>query len=248
MKVTIAAGFLRSPVFPQGGLEALNFFRRLFKIGQANANAILDQWDDPIKMIDQILRELDEDIAKVTAAVTTQMAVEKRFECELQETIETIEKRDLQARRALEMGDENLARQALIDKKRHADKKAALQAGYDKAKAISIQLRKQLDEMKAKAEEMKTERSVLLAQSQAASAKKKFYRAMSGVGSGSLSANFMRLKEKVQQMHDEADAARELAEANKTLDEQFAELMRDSEKQSIEEELEALRAEIGKNA
>jgi hypothetical protein len=39
-----------------------------------------------------------------------------------------------------------------------------------------------------------------------------------------------------------------LAEANKTLDEQFAELMRDSEKQSIEEELEALRAEIGKNA
>jgi phage shock protein A len=58
----------------------MSFFRRLFRIGQSNVNAALDKMEEPVKMIEQILRELENDLAKVTAAVTTQMAVEKRFE------------------------------------------------------------------------------------------------------------------------------------------------------------------------
>lgn len=222
----------------------MSFFRRLFRIGRAEAHAALDKLEDPVKMIEQILRELDADIAKVTAAVTTQMAVEKRFERELKETVETIEKRDQQARKALEMGDEELARQALQDKKRHVQKRDVLQANYDQAKATSEKLRKQLQDMKNKVEEMKVQKSTLIAQAQAAQARKKISQTMSGVGDSDLVASFERMEEKIKQMHDEANAAQELADEGKSIDEKFNEMLRLSGDSEVEDELAALKAEI----
>lgn len=223
----------------------MSILKRLLRIGRANANAALDKLEDPVKMIEQILRELDADIAKVTAAVTTQMAVEKRFERELKETVETINKREQQARKALEMGDEALAREALQDKKRLSEKRDALQQNYDKAKAASDKLRKQLQDMKRKVEDMKAQKATLIAQAKAAQATKKINETMSGVGSNDLVASFERMEEKVRQMHDEANAAQELAEEGKSIDEKFNEMLRLSKDQDVEDELAALKAEIG---
>src|SRR5690606_30861542 len=150
----------------------MSIFRRIFRIGKANVNSALDKLEDPVKMIDQILRELDQDIAKMTAAVTSQMAVEKRFERELQETEQIIARRDEQARVAVEQGDDKLAREALIDKKRHIEKRDALKVNYDKAKETAARLRKQLEDMKSRVQDMKTKRSALIAQAEAAKATK----------------------------------------------------------------------------
>src|SRR5690606_33165744 len=132
--------------------------KRMFRIGQANVNSAIDSLEEPVKMIDQILRELDGDVAKVTSAVTTQMAVEKRFERELKEASEMVAKRDQQARLALASGDEGLAREALSDKKQQEEKRNSLQENFDHAKANSEKLRKQLQEMKTRVNEMKSQR------------------------------------------------------------------------------------------
>jgi len=224
----------------------MSIFNRLFRIGKANVNAALDKLEDPVKMIDQILRELDDDIEKVTAAVTTQMAVEKRFERELNEANETIARRDQQARKALEMGDEELARQALQDKKRFVEKRDRLQVSYEQAKANSEKLRSQLQTMKNRVEELKVQRSTLAAQAQAAQATKKINETISGVGNSDLYASFARMEEKIKQWHDEALAAQELANEGKTIDEKFNELMRSSGDQDVEAELATLKAELSK--
>jgi len=223
----------------------MSIFRRLLRLGKASANAALDKLEDPVKMIDQILRELDEDIVKVTAAVTTQMAVEKRYERELKEAVETIGKRDQQARKALEMGDEDLARQALADKKRHVEKRDTLQVHYENAKATSEKLRKQLQDMKDKVEEMKVKRSALIAQAQAAQATKKITKTMYGIGDSDVVATFERMEEKIQQMHDEAIAAQQLVDEGKTIDDKFAEMLKKSSNVEIDDELAALKAEMG---
>lgn len=228
----------------KGGELTVNVFRRIFRIGKANVNAALDKMEDPVKMIEQVLRELDQDIAKVTAAVTTQMAVEKRFERELKEAEETVQRRDQQARKALENGEEELARQALIDKKRQMEKRDALKANYERAKANADKLRKQLQDMKDKVEEMKTQKSTLIAQAEAAKATKKINETMSGVGSSNLVDTFAKMEEKIQQMHDEAEAAQQLADEGKSLDEKFDEMFKNSSRIEIDEELEALKAEI----
>lgn len=222
----------------------MGFFRRLFRIGKANLNAALDSMEDPVKMIDQILRELEQDVAKVTAAVTSQMAVEKRFERELREAEEIVAKRDEQARKALAAGDEALAREALVDKRRHAEKVEVLRTNYEKAKATSEKLRSQLASMKSKVEEMKTQRGALVAQAQAAKATKKINETMSGIGSASLVDSFKRMEEKVRQMHDEAEAAQLLANEDKSLDEKFDELFKNHQDKDIDAELEALKAEM----
>ena len=224
----------------------MGFFKRIFRIGQANVNAALDQMEEPVKMIEQILRELEDDLAKVTAAVTTQMAVEKRFERELKEAEETVEKRDQQARKAMERGEEELAREALLDKKRYTEKRDSLQKNYDIAKANSDKLRKQLQNMRDKVEEMKAQKGTLVAQAQAARATQKINQTMSSVGGNNAGANFARMEEKIQQMHDEANAAQELADDGKSLDDKFADMLKESENHDVDDELAALRAELKK--
>jgi phage shock protein A len=224
----------------------MGFFKRLFRIGQANVNAALDSMEEPVKMIEQILRELEDDLAKVTAAVTTQMAVEKRFERELKEASETVEKRDQQARKAMEKGEEDLAREALLDKKRYTEKRDALQSNYDIAKANSDKLRKQLQNMKDKVDEMKAQKGTLVAQAQAARATKKINETMSTVGGNNAGANFARMEEKIQQMHDEANAAQELADDGKSLDDKFSDMLKESQHTDVDDELAALRAEMKK--
>jgi len=222
----------------------MSIFQRLFRVGKANVNAAIDKMEDPVKMIDQVLRELDEDIEKVTAAVTSQIAVEKRFERELGEATEIVAKRDQQARQALASGNESLAREALEDKKRHADKRDALQVNYDRAKATADKLRGQLKEMKTKVTEMKTQRSSLIAQAEAAKAQERINKTMSGVGVDNLGATFTRMEEKIKQMHDQADAAYELANEGKSLDDKFEQLDKDVKHSQVDDELAALKAEL----
>mgnify|MGYP001279756642 CR=1 FL=1 len=222
----------------------MSIMKRIFRIGKANVNAALDKLEDPVKMIDQILRELDEDIAKMTAAVTSQMAVEKRFQRELEETEKIIAKRDEQARVAVERGEDELAREALIDKRRYTEKRDTLKASYEKAKENTERLRKQLDEMKSRVQDMKAKRSALIAQAEAAKATKKITQTMSGVGEENLAESFYKLEEKIQQIHDQALAAQELAESEKSLDRKFEEMLKKTADKDVEDELAQLKASL----
>lgn len=224
----------------------MSVFRRIFRIGKANVNSALDKLEDPVKMIEQILRELEDDVAKVTAAVTTQMAVEKRFEREYKEAVDLVQRRDQQARQALANGDEELAREALVDKNRHVERRDRAQTSYESAKANTEKLRKQLSEMKAKVQDMKAQKSTLIAQAEAAKATQKINKTMSGANTDSLVNSFARMEEKVQQMHDEAQAAQELANEGKSFDDKFEEMMRSTATKDIDDELAALRAELNK--
>lgn len=224
----------------------MSVFQRLFRVGKANVNAAIDKLEEPVKIIDQVLRELDEDIAKVTAAVTSQMAVEKKFARELEEAEKLVEHRDNQARKALEMGNEDAAREFLQDKKRQVEKRDTLKSNHERAKATSDKLRGQLNDLKARVTEMKDQRDTLIAQVEAAKAQERSVKAMSGVGTNDHSATFKRMEEKIMKMHDEADAAFELAGSDKSLDDKFDELLKESKDNEIEDELAALKAELNK--
>lgn len=225
----------------------MSIFERLFRIGKANVNAAVDKLEDPVKIIDQVLRELDEDVEKVTAAVTSQMAVEKRFERELKEAEELVAKRDSQARQALVAGNEELAREALADKAKQVEKRDKVQESYDRAKATADKLREQLRDLKARVTDMKDQRSTLIAQAEAAKAQQKINSTMKGVGTNDVGATFNRMEEKIKKMHDEADAAFELANEDKSLDQKFEEQLKTSKSNAVDDELAALKAELNGN-
>jgi len=225
----------------------MSIFDRLFRIGKANVNAAIDKIEDPVKIIDQVLRELDEDVEKVTAAVTSQMAVEKRFQRELSEAEELVARRDAQARQALAANNEDLAREALLDKKKQVEKRDQLQESYNRAKSTADKLRTQLTELKSRVTEMKDQRNTLIAQAEAAKTQQKINQTMSGVGTNDVGATFNRMEEKIRRMHDEADAAYELANEDKSLDDKFAEALKDARTTAVDDELAALKAELDAN-
>jgi phage shock protein A len=212
----------------------------------SNINAMLDRAEDPVKMLDQYLRDMQEDLQDAEVAVAKQIAIEKKFKQQLEETRELIAKREGQALQALEAGNEDLARRALVDKKSLSEKADDYQKQWESAKANADQLRTSLDDMREQVTEMKNKRATLQARAEAAKAQKQINQAMSGFGNDNAARGFERMEGKVLQMEAEAEASKELRGTNRSLDDEFKEL--DKKNTSVvDQELAELKARLNQN-
>jgi phage shock protein A len=219
----------------------MGLFKRLRDLTMATINDLLDKAEDPVKMLNQFLRDMEQDIADAEAAVAKQIAIEKKFKQQADEAEEMMNRRSQQAMKALEQGNEDLARKALQDKKEHQLRFEEMQRQHAAAKANADQLRAQLEEMKKEFSSMKNKRDLLVARAEAAKAQKTINQAMSGFGTDNAAKGFDRMTEKVLQLEAEAEASRELRSSKRSLDDELAELDKND---GIEDELAALKAQL----
>lgn len=68
----------------------MGILTRFKEIMSSNINALLDKAEDPEKMVDQCLRNLNSDLGKVKAETASIMAEEQRAKRELDECISEI--------------------------------------------------------------------------------------------------------------------------------------------------------------
>ncbi|WP_166242138.1 PspA/IM30 family protein [Paenibacillus turpanensis] len=219
----------------------MGIFKRLRDMTMASINDLLDKAEDPIKMLNQYLRDMQDDIQDAEIAVAKQIAIEKKFKQQKEEAAEMVDKRAQQAMTALEQGNEDLARRALQDKKEHQARLDEMTRQYDIAKANADQLRAQLQEMKDEFTKMKNKKDLLVARAEAAKAQKSINQAMSGFGKDNAAKGFDRMSEKVMQLEAEAEASKELRSESKSLDDEFASLKTND---GIDDELAALKAQL----
>ena len=111
----------------------MGILSRFKDIMSANINALLDKAENPEKMIDQCLRNLNEDLGKVKAETASIMAEEARAKRELDECSEEIDKMQKFAIKALEKNNEDDARKFLAQKASLSTKQAGLKETYDLA-------------------------------------------------------------------------------------------------------------------
>jgi phage shock protein A len=220
----------------------MGIFSRLKDLTTANINALIDKAEDPVKMLEQYLRDMSEDISDAETAVAKQIAFEKRAKQELDEATEMVEKRQSQAVKALEQNNEELARKALEDKKEHQAKVDTYTLTHATAKANADKLRSQLGDMKDEFNKLKNKKDLLIARAESAKAQKQVNQAMSGFGIDNAKGGFDRMEEKVLQMEAEAQASSELRESSKSLDNELDSL--DHSPSAIDDELAALKAQI----
>ncbi|MCM3763137.1 PspA/IM30 family protein [Alkalihalobacillus oceani] len=216
------------------------FFNRVRTIVSSELNALLSKAEDPGKMLDQFILDMEKDIAEVEAAVAKQIANEKLLTKQYTEAAELVAKREEQAITALESGDESLARRVLEDKNKQKSHADSLKQAVDEAVKLSEELKDKLREMKDELREMNMKKDSLKARSESAKARAKINRTMSGIGNGAKSG-FDRMEEKVIRHEAEAEASEELRSANKTLDDELAALDTSS---SVDDELAALKAKL----
>lgn len=220
----------------------MSLFKRIRDVSMAAIHDLIDKAEEPVKMLNQYLRDMEDDIAEAEVGVAKQIAIEKKLKHQMEEAQEVVEKRREQAVKALEAGNEDLARRALQDKKHRHSQAADYEAQYAQAKAAAEDLRKQLTTMKQEFEKMKSKKEALVARAEAAKAQKHIQQSMSGYGRQNGAKGFERMSDKVLQLEAEAEAGKELRGRQVSLEDELEALGRDD----VEDELEALKAQVAK--
>lgn len=206
-------------------------------------NAMLDKSEDPVKLLDQFMRDMSGDIREVESAVAKQIANEKMLKRKADDANALVEKRQKQAEQAVEAGNEDLAHRALQDKNDHETTATTLNESWERAKNDSEELRSKLDEMKKEYQEMELKKDSLQARAESAKTRTKMNRTMSSIGSDDSKQGFERMEEKVMQFEAEAETSEDMSQESRTLDDEFEDLNKNN---NVDDELAALKKKMNK--
>lgn len=226
----------------------MGIISRFKDIMASNINALLDKAEDPEKMIDQYLRNLQEDLSKVKSETAAVMAEEKSAKRKLDDCEAEIVKMGDYARRAVAAGNDGEAKQFLAKKASLETQRQTLEQNYTLACENAMKMREMHNKLEADISELKNRQAVLKAKISVAETKQKMNKMTSGIeGAGASIASFNAMEEKVNRMLDEADAMAELNNAGSSSDIDALTRKYDStaSDSSIDDELAALKAEMG---
>ena len=224
----------------------MGVIQRFKDIMSANINAVLDKAEDPEKMIDQYMRNLQDDLGKVKAETAAVMAEETRAKRELDECNQEVEKLQKYAEKAVAAGNDSDARLFLQKKQTVAAQQIALRQAYDSASANAAKMRQMHDKIVKDMENLNQRKAAIKAKVAAAKAQERVNQiggSLKGV-SNHLSA-FDRREEKANKMLDQANAMAELNEAGQ--EDSIEDLMSkydDGSSSNVEDELAALKAKM----
>ena len=221
--------------------------KRFSDIMSANLNALLDKAEDPEKMIDQYLPNLESDLGKVKAETASVMAEETKCKRELDECNADIEKMQRYAEKAIVAGNDNDARQFLEKKQQLGSKQTALQQAYDLAHGNAVKMKEMHDKLVSDMGELQSRRDAIRAKVAVAKTQERLNKVGSSVAgvSNNLSA-FDRMEEKANRMLDEANAMSELNTTKDDVADLAAKYDEDSSNTGVDDELAALKAKLGK--
>ena len=227
----------------------MGIIARFKDIMSANINALLDKCEDPEKMIDQYLRNLESDLGNVKAETAAVMAEEKRAKRELDECTAEIEKFQNYAMKAVQAGNDDDARKFLEKKNQLVAKQTSLQQTYTIANANATKMRQMHDKIVADINELNSKRDQIKAKMAVAKAQERINKvgaSVSGVENNMTA--FARMEEKADRMLDEANAMAELTldAASSDLEDLAAKYETNSEGTAVDDELAALKAQLGK--
>ncbi len=212
---------------------------RVSRVFRANLNDLVSKAEDPEKVLEQAVIDMQQDLVKLRQAVAQAIAGQKRTEAQYNQNISEADKWQQRAQLALQKGDENLAREALVRKKTYADTANVLKQQLDAQTSQVEELRRNLVALESKISEAKTKKDMLKARASAAKANQQLQSTLSSIDTSSAMAAFERMEEKVMIEEAKSQAIGEIAGGG--LDDQFRKLEAGS---GVEEELAAMKASL----
>jgi phage shock protein A len=217
----------------------MGFFDSLSRLIRSNINALVRGAEDPIKILDQSVADMQEDLVKLRQAVAMAIASQKRLENQAVQANEQIKNWFSRAELALKKGEDDLAKEALSRKKSFQETFESLSTQSQKQNAQVEKLKKGLLLLERKIAEARTKKDMLKSRAQAAKAQRKIQDAVGDLGTNSSMDAFKRMEEKVEELEALGEASIELA--GQDLESKFAELEGGND---IEKELDVLRSQL----
>ena len=210
----------------------MSIFTRFKDIVNSNINSLLDKAEDPEKMLRLMIGEMEDTVIDLKTTTAARMAEAIRSEKKVDEAKATVDRWQARAELAIEKGKDDLAREALMEKK-HA------QEAYERALENISSLKKSVEEGK---EEIRTlEDKIKAAKDKLATLQREQARAQERRDSSvNLNARFEEMENRINRMNAYNDLGKKSEE--KSAEEKFSEMEKNDE---IEAEIERIKKEKG---
>jgi len=188
-------------------LHADNIFGRFMRVTKANVKRVLGRWEDPERMLDQAVEEMQSDLIKVRQSYAEVLATQRRLASQKNQQEELAQDWYRRAELAVDKGEDDLAKEALTRRQAFLDKTASLQAQVD---SMTANVERMFDSMKSledKIRQAKDEKEQLIARARTAKATSQVNEMLSDVGQNSAVGVFDRMKEKVEKLETQAEVS-----------------------------------------
>jgi phage shock protein A len=228
-------------------------FQRFLDIFRSKANKALDKMEDPRDTLDLSYERQVEQLTKVRRGVADVATARKRIELQAQGLQKQADKLQGQAKAALAQGNEDLAREALSRRAALGEQLAELKTQHDQITEQEQKLVETSQALQARVEKFRTQKETLKASYTAAEAQTKVGEAVSGISTSTkdAGATMQRAQDKIASMQARAGAIDELLasgaldDLSTPVDDIQKELDKVSSTNQVDNELEALKAELG---
>lgn len=222
----------------------MGFFGRLAQLIKSNLNDLISRAEDPEKMLNQVILEMNTQLVEAKKQVAVAIADEKRLHKQYKNEASVGEEWQRKAMMAVRAGDDALAKEALMRRKEHGTLADQYKDQWEKQKTATDQLKTALRALNNKIEEAKRKKNVLIARKRRAEAMQSINETMSGLSDTSAFDTFDRMATQIDQLEAEAEAGMELSEeySGDVLAHKFQQLEATS---GADAELEQLKRQMG---
>lgn len=215
----------------------MGIFTRVRDIISSNINAMLDKAEDPEKLVKMMIREMEDTLIEIKAQCASGMATKKKIKREIETVLELAKNWDNKAQLAIDKGREDLAREALLEKRRHVERAESLEEELEQAKTLVTQCQSDIMQLEDKLSAAREKQRLLVQRHQNANTKKKAQQQIRRYDTSDALQRFDDFQQRIDRM--EADAELVNFGRKATLADEFKALETDTE---LEKELAALKA------
>lgn len=193
----------------------MSIMKRVRDISVATLNEMLEQAEDPVKLIDRYLYSQKEQIDESERLYMQCLNHAQGLRQHLTAAEQMRDKREQQALIALKAGEEAVAKLALQEKMLHEEKAEQYSSLYEDSKNAILELQDQLNQLKADYQEVAAKRSYYQARLETLRLQQQLNARMAGRQTGDTPRMFARLEDKVSDMEMEAKTLREIRQAGR---------------------------------
>jgi len=204
----------------------MGIFENLGRLFKSNINDLIARAENPEKILNQVLLEMNEQLVEAKKAVAVALADEKKLERSMNENMAQAKEWESKAILALKSNREDLAKEALLKKQAFEKDALSYKQQYDAQHENVEKLKGMLRQLQDKIEEAERKKNLLIARQKRAEAQQQISKTMGKLGNSSAFAAFERMEKKVDQIEAMASAQAELENLNtsSSLEDEFKKL------------------------
>jgi len=221
----------------------VGLFSRIWRIIKGWLLIGVERAEDPEVILTEAKEAMERELAKAKEAAVQAIGQRNLLRGMLADQEKRLRELDAQARAALKAGDEGLARQILVEKANIQKTVENLNVQLTNAEQAAVSVKESIKALEEQVRQRAAERLALIAGWKQAQIQESLNKALSGIDMSSHTQAFETASEKIKELQARADARVEVASTD--LNSKLAQLKTNVASQEAEDELQALKAEMG---